>query len=341
MSRIYPTAVAIATALLLSGCAVEDSDGSGGSGGTAENNDASGSADTGFGDDTAGSLDTGFGSEDGGMEDGPSGGEGSPPVGTFEGAPLAPLSDGECPDLSTSGSSVFSSGGIDRTVVISLPGTVRAGLPALTIWHGLGDSAESMNRWMGVSNFARDNDVIAVVPDSIARSSNTWDISGGGGVDLVLYDDIRTCLSQELDIDLNRYYATGFSFGGLWTTFLTINRADTLATTIPFSGGTIPFWIGYESPAWAIPVLLVWGGETDTYGSGATGVDFDEAANAFSSSLRGDGHVVAHCDHGGGHTVPSDVGRFFATWLLAHSYGQPSPYETEPLTGFPDYCYIP
>ncbi len=260
---------------------------------------------------------------------------------SFAGAALAPLSDGECPDLSRSGTATFSSGGVERTVVISLPGTARAGLPALTMWHGLGDSAQSMTQWMQMGTFAQNNEIVIVAPDSLARDTNTWDIFGGGGLDLVLYDDIRTCLSQELEVDLNRYYASGFSFGGLWTTFLTMNRADTLATTIPFSGGTVPFWNPYQTPAWEIPVLIVWGGQTDTYGSGAQSVDFDEAGQAFSESLRGDGHYVAHCDHGGGHSVPRDAGEFFGSWLLAHRYGQPSPYASGSLDGFPDYCYVP
>lgn len=353
MTNPFYLALALAVSLIGAACVGDDS----GDGTSSADQGAAtgGQADSGSGGSDAG---TGGGGGTVGIDGGTEGGitqpgtdvaetdtgttqpDTAPPDQTFAGAPLASLSDGECPDLSRSGTTTFSSAGVVRTVVVSLPDSVRPGLPALTLWHGLGDSAQSMSAWMRMPEFARTSEVVVVVPDSVARDSTTWDILGGGGADLVLYDDIRTCLSRDLDIDLGRYYASGFSFGGLWTTFLTTRRADTLATTLPFSGGTA-FWNPYQTPEWQIPVLLAWGGEADQYGSGPQTVRFADTSAAFSDALVNDGHFVVHCDHGGGHSVPADGAQFFGPWLLAHRYGQPSPFASGTLEGFPDYCYVP
>jgi poly(3-hydroxybutyrate) depolymerase len=194
-----------------------------------------------------------------------------------------------------------------------------------------------MGWWIGASDFAEDNNVIVVLPNSLDTSNITWDISSGSN-DLVLFDDIRSCLSQELDIDLGRFYSTGFSFGGLWSTFLTMERSDVLAATMPMSGGLVPFFVIYNTPDEEVPVLLMWGGETDVYGV----VDFEDGSLDFSEELIDDGHFVMLCDHGGGHSVPTgDIHDILANWLLVHEFGVASPYLTGDFSLFPSYCYIP
>lgn len=256
----------------------------------------------------------------------------------FDGPALRETTDGECPDLSASGTVSFSSSGQERDVVVLLPDDVEPGMPAMTVWHGLGDSAQSMAAWMALQDFANDHGMIVLVPDSTDRNGLTWNPLGDA--DIRLFDDLRTCLSQEHDIDLSRLSATGFSFGGLWTTYLTMNRARTLSTTLVMSGGTSPFVMPYDTPATDLPVLIMWGGENDVYGSGPTGVRFEETSLDFSGRLREDGHFVALCDHGGGHTVPDDIHDLAADWLLSHTLGEPSPFEGD-VSSLPSYCGLP
>ena len=261
-------------------------------------------------------------------------------VAVFDGAPIAELSDGECPDLSTSGTKTFSSSGRDRSVIVQLPSDLEPGMPALFVWHGLGDSAANMDRALQLSRFADDHGIITLTPQSMDPNQNTWNFAGGGGDDLVLYDDLRAFLKQDLDIDLSRVSATGFSFGALWTTFLTMARADTLSTTFTMSGGTNSLMLPYRTPATELPVLVMWGGSIDTYGSGFATVRFQDTSREFSSNLQGDGHFVVECDHGGGHTVPPQVLDMMGAWLPSHRYGEPSPFE-DGIDELPSWCQIP
>jgi poly(3-hydroxybutyrate) depolymerase len=260
------------------------------------------------------------------------------PAADFAGAPLAPISDGDCPGVNRSGTKTFSSAGLDRDVVVHIPEDLPANPPLLYVFHGLGDSAESMSNWMALQTFADDNGMVVVLPDSKDRFGLTW--STFDDADITLFDDLRSCLARDLSIDLDRVYASGFSFGGLWTTHLTLARSTVLATSFVMSGGTSPFIIPYDTPERDLPVMLMWGGPTDTYGEGAEVVRFEDMSLAFSEELRDDGHYVAHCVHDGGHTVPLDIHDVLSRWLDAHTYGEASPFAGS-FDGFPSYCAEP
>jgi predicted esterase len=156
----------------------------------------------------------------------------------------------------------------------------------------------------------------------------------------VLFDDLRTCLSESLAIDLDQLFVTGFSFGGLWSTFLTMERSETLAVLLLMSGGTGPFFLDYRTPQEQLPVMIMWGGASDTYGEGFSQVRFEDLAMDLSSRLRGDGHFVAHCDHGGGHTVPLDIHDILGAWIRAHRFGEASALQ-DGLGSMPSWCVIP
>ena len=96
--------------------------------------------------------------------------------------------------------------------------------------------------------------------------------------------------------------------------------------------------MAYAPPADAIPVMLVWGGESDTYSS----FSFDEANDLFSELLRNDGHFVMECDHGQGHTWPNGIQAHTWSFFKAHPKGEgSSPYESGLPGSYPDYCSLP
>lgn len=258
----------------------------------------------------------------------------------FAGAPLAALSDGDCPSLRRGGTKTISSAGRERSFELILPEPVEPGMPLLFVWHGLGDSAGSMAGWMQLQRFADDEGVVVVLPDSADRNGNTWNFAAGGGDDLVLYDDLRTCVAEKLEVDLGRVYTTGFSFGGLWSSFLTMERADTLAAALTMSGGTSDLFLPYRTPAQPLPVLVMWGGPEDVYGEPPAQVQFEVTSLDFSERLRADGHLVAHCDHGEGHTVPLEIHTILGTWLGGQVYGEP-PAHADDLGPMPSWCTLP
>jgi len=256
-------------------------------------------------------------------------------------AQLAPLSSGECPDFAEPGRQTFVSNGIQRSVNVYFPLGWDPGLPVVFFWHPLGASAGQFANAIGAQNIAEQADVILVMPQASFEEPYEWAFYVDDGAnDSVLYDDLRTCVVEHFGADPERISSAGMSAGGLWTTWLTMHRADTLATSLVMSGGTGQV-VYYSEPAADIPVLVMWGGESDTFQLGSRTVDFAAQSVQFSQALQDDGHFVVECDHDTGHTIPIDGIGVIPAWLLAHTWNEPSPFESGDLTGLPAYCRIP
>ena len=66
-----------------------------------------------------------------------------------------------------------------------------------------------------------------------------WDIEDEtSDSDLTLFDDLRTCTSQNFDIDLDKATVGGFSGTALFSTVLISQRGDTIAAVAQLSGGS-------------------------------------------------------------------------------------------------------
>ena len=252
-------------------------------------------------------------------------------------APLAEVSGGDCPAID-GGELEIQSNGKARTVKVLLPEGGAEGKPVVFSWYPLGGSASWLISTLDLREYADTVDAVVVVPTASGDLLFEWGFSSdpSGNDDLVLYDDLRTCLSEQLHVDLGRVSSMGFSAGAMWTSYLSLYRGDTLATILPFSGGTDPV-IPYESPAGPFPALLVYGGESDLYGNGL--VDFQETTTNFATDLTADGHFVVTCNHNLGHTIPSEGRDMMDLWLTAHVFGQPSPFEAD-ISAFPEYCSV-
>jgi len=258
-------------------------------------------------------------------------------------ADLAELTDGECPDLSGSGTSTFSSFGIDRTVTVLMPDDAPAGLPVMFFWHALGTPPSYWIDAFSLDDFAEDNNIIVVVPESRPGELFEWDWVNPLEGDAQLYDDLRTCVVEELDADTTRVYAAGFSAGAVWTTWLAMHRADTLATVFSMSGGTVVN-LPYAEPARKLPVFLMSGGPTDVWPDQQLPLaDFETATQDFSASLREDGHFVVQCLHNYGHTPGPGSEGMMEDWLLVHTFDVASPWNGGDRSGddFEDYCWLP
>jgi predicted esterase len=247
-------------------------------------------------------------------------------------------SDGECPDLSESGSSSFSSGGEERDVSIYFPEDRPVDMPVVFMWHPLGASASQLVSYLDLDDLAEDLGVVVVVPDAMSSNLVEWGFLTDGAEDLALYDDVRSCLYSELAIDLRRVSSTGMSAGGLWTSFLGMHRGDTLATALIMSGGSEPV-IDYSTPAYQFPAMLMYGGDDDTWGGGGFEIDFQATTLALSDELADDGHFVVLCNHERGHNFPLDPIDVASNWLMAHSYGSPSPF-VDDISSLPEYCAV-
>lgn len=245
-------------------------------------------------------------------------------------------SGGVCPELVEGTNTGFLSGGEEREFEVRLPAD-PVGAPVVFGWHWLGGTSQQAVRALGVGALT-DEGAIVIAPQSCC-SAYEWNFLSApeDNVDLAFFDDLLACLDDQFQVDLSRVYATGMSAGGLWTTYLSMHRSQYLAATAPFSGGTDGI-VEYATPDEDIPVLVTWGGEDDLYGP----LSFETASVGFTESLLQDGHFVINCDHGGGHTIPSDPMGLAWPFFLEHPKGvSPEPWSDGLPSDYPEWCWIP
>lgn len=274
-------------------------------------------------------------------------------------ADLAALSDGACPDLTASGTSTFSSSGEDRQVTVILPSGPQPGMAVNFFFHGVTDPVSTDNpggdtaTGLDLQSAADQTNTVWVVPDAPVQNLMglmevyLWDLAQESDHDLVLYDDLRTCVGQELDVDLSHLSAVGFSGGALWTTVVLSNRADTLAAAVELSGGSDVTAVGYDAPialystpATDLPVLLTTGAEdVDVWpNTSLVIVDFYAATDTLQTALAADTQFTVRCSDDGGHEMGRKDWNLAQDWLAAHSFGDESPYESAGLGDDTDWC---
>ena len=245
-------------------------------------------------------------------------------------------SGGECPEIVEGSNTGFLSAGQERSFEVKLPENAE-GAPVIFAWHWLGGTASQIMRYMSLGDWAEAG-AIVVAPDSCCGTFEwSFTASDDPAVDLTFYDDLLSCVNQQFSPDLSRVYTTGMSAGGLWTSYLLMHRADSLAAAAPISGGTAEL-MEFNPPARPLPVLLTWGGESDVYGV----YSFDVGSRELSADLLSQGSWVGHCVHDGGHTIPDGatetIWRFFQD--VSFSDGDPgyaAPFP-EPM---PAWCGLP
>jgi len=267
--------------------------------------------------------------------------EGAPDEATDAGVPITdagdapvmnPYGDFEgCPELRT-GPVYFDALGEERRVIVELPEEPE-GAPVILVWHWLGGTP---NQILDVMNLRRlaDEGYIVMAPESTGQTFE-WDyssIESSENLDLALIDTMLGCAFDEHGIDTTRVYATGMSAGGLMSSYLTMIRAELFAAVAPFSGGMSEE--NYVSPAQTIPVLLTWGGPSDTYGE----YSFEEASLSFAALLEADGNPVYPCVHAGGHVPPVEASVMVERFFADHQLGEPSPWLEAVPPELPAFC---
>ena len=253
------------------------------------------------------------------------------PVSTY---PPPPVYNGTCPAMTHGNHNNFASGGRQREFELRLPPD-PVGAPVVFAWHALDATPQDAMIWPGLDQIYESEGFIIVAPYSCCASE--WVIGGdpNQNPDLAIFDDVLACLIEQYSVDVDRVYATGFSAGGLYTSYLLQVRSGHLAAAAPFSGGLLG---AYNRPEFDLPVLFTWGGSGDLYGS----FSFETATLNLSNALQNDGHFVIHCSGSFGHSQPSDGGAWAWRFFLDHPRGvAPEPYLGGLPGALPGYCAIP
>ncbi len=227
-----------------------------------------------------------------------------------------------------------------RTFDLYLPPEPK-GAALLYLWHGLGDTKENFGKAFGAQALAKALGAIVVVPQAKGKATGWgWGKASESDSDAALFDDLLACVDGQYDIDNARVASMGFSSGGLWTTWLVLNRARFLASAVIWSGGTSGSFNVYKTPKRKLPVIVAWGGPQDE-----ALLKFEPMSIALADGLEGDGHFILRCNHKLGHTIPSDGLKLARAFLQDHTWHDAgaSPWQQDPasLAAIPSYCEVP
>jgi len=275
-------------------------------------------------------------------------------------APIPPrpaaYSGGACPTLISGENTAFSSSGLNRSFILVVPDNYdpEQTYPILFGWHWLNSSANSFLHKAGIQEVADYYDIIVILPNASGDFLFDWPVTPFdihlSDVDLTFFDDMLSCASEQFNVDPYCVGSMGVSAGGLWTSYLGVQRGEYLSSNLSLSGGRPddyggPFW-EWEPPDHRYAALVLWGGPTDWLG-----LSFSAASERYELDLLNSGHFVVECVHDSGHSEPPlellpDRPKYAAIigFLLDHPYWieGTSRYETEGLPdAMPDWCSIP
>ena len=244
-----------------------------------------------------------------------------------------------CPILTEGRNGNFPSGGEGREVELIVPDSYDGTqpVPLIFAFHGITANMQSMIDGGDLNRQAEDYGVIFAVPQGASIGGVPgWDPFTGEGVnkDLLFFDDLTHCITEQFSIDEQRIYTTGISNGGLLTGVLIVERSDVLAAAAPISGGiNIP----YADVARTIPTMVYWGGEDDS----AYEQDFHGMSLEMIDTLSDNEHPLVTCNHNSGHNIYSSYFDDIMPYLLAHTIDRvDSPY-MDLVEGLSAYCSIP
>ncbi|MFZ9886034.1 MAG: hypothetical protein ACO3JL_00925 [Myxococcota bacterium] len=296
-------------------------------------------------------------------EDAPDPAEPSPPPATPP--PLPSYSGGVCPSLvvgptkATSLNEGFPSSGEARDFRVLVPDNYddSEAWPVLFFFHWLNASGKSMIDDGELETAIEQQRFIAVVPERLKKSNGSkayqfdWPFveTWGAEKELVFFDDMLACVSEQFTVDPARVHVMGVSAGGLWVTYLmSSDRAERVASLETLSGGLgrdgLGVWeIEFQPSPHKYPALVLWGGSTDWLG-----INFEQASKRLRDALLENGHFVVTCTHDEGHAIPpveNTAGRtrFESLWsfLLDHPYGtttSTTPYQGGLPAVYPSWC---
>ncbi|MEH3034678.1 MAG: alpha/beta hydrolase-fold protein [Aeromicrobium erythreum] len=107
--------------------------------------------------------------------------------------------------------------GQQRKFVTITPRTVAPNrkVPVVFMFHGLGSNAEQTLSYTAMGELASENNTAVVAPDAIGDPA-TWDVKGVAndrGKDAKFIDQLRSTISDDRCVDVDRQYVAGLSNG--------------------------------------------------------------------------------------------------------------------------------
>lgn len=129
-------------------------------------------------------------------------------------------------------------GGLERSYVLHLPPSRRAGqpIPLLLVLHGAGGQGAGMARHTGLTDPATQRGYAVVYPDGMDWRWNDGRGNGAAQDDVEFIRLLLDSLGRELPVDPKRIYATGISNGAGLAYRLACDLPGTVAAIAPVAG---------------------------------------------------------------------------------------------------------
>jgi predicted esterase len=252
-----------------------------------------------------------------------------------------PVATGTCPEIK-SGKVTFSPTGVaprDVLLWVSDAAAAQDG-PLVFFWHGAGGDPSEATYALGskaMSEIQAQGGIVAAPYHDPKSTALPWYLCLGGTQeeDLLVADEILACAIAQKGVDLRRIHTVGFSAGAMHTEQFSARRSGYLASEVAYSGaqlGVPPI----QDEKNLYPAMLLYGGPDDQ-----VVVSFDSATHQYHDWLTANGHFSFICNHGMGHTVPSDARDSAWQFLQDHPFGaRPEAYAKALPAGFPAYCAL-
>ena len=151
--------------------------------------------------------------------------------------------------------------GTDRTFLLHVPPSYQPENPIPLVFnlHGRTDTAVHQQEMTQMNAKADQEGFVVVAPQAIDEPPTWWGAvpTEIGDPDMDFIDALLELLQEELNIDPQRIYATGFSNGASFANRLACSRSDIFAAVAPVSGGHVGY---YDCDAeYAVSVLAIHG----------------------------------------------------------------------------------
>ncbi|MBW2262969.1 MAG: hypothetical protein JRG91_13410 [Deltaproteobacteria bacterium] len=285
-----------------------------------------------------------------------------PEVGTDTPAdPAVEFDPSTCDAFAAGLVSGFEVDGTPRSFYLDLPAGVDTGgpWPVVFNWHGMGDTAENMRNLLSGQVNSATMPFILVTPDDtnvviIGMPVDWWvHAVDDSNIEARLFDEVLACLDHLYGVDRDRVHTVGYSMGGFVADMLGTIRGEAVASIVTYSGAygcnsantagslldSVIDWPEHSVEN-KYAQLFAHGGTPDVYNVVLEVLHFDQYSRNDVAFLNARGHDAVICDHGGGHTVPSDLqGNRVLEFFAAHPRdGAGSPWSSGLPSGFPTYC---
>jgi poly(3-hydroxybutyrate) depolymerase len=212
--------------------------------------------------------------------------------------------------------------------------------PLIFYWHGTGSSPTEATYGIGTTELeaikAQGGIVVAPTHDAAAGTYPWFYVSSTTrDDDFRVADEVLACAIQKVGVDVRRIHSMGMSAGGLNTTQMSYRRSGYIASAVTYSGGRIAS-IPTQDATNKFAAMIFHGGTKDV-----VGISFQTASQNYYNDLKSKSQFGMLCNHGKGHSIPTDARAAVWQFLQAHPFGTvPSPYAGGLPASMPSYCAL-